>query len=65
MVICEKSKLSAALAQTTSDYDFQRILVMATTNSSQSASPLASIQEDEDADQEYDLDAPFLDLQPM
>ena len=62
----DKSKLLAALAQATTDADFQRLLSTAVNASSSSKSPSSSIQEDEEqVDPEYDLDDPFLDSQPM
>ncbi|KAA0034823.1 hypothetical protein E6C27_scaffold213G00570 [Cucumis melo var. makuwa] len=60
----DKSKLLVALAQATTDADFQRLLSTAVNASSSSKSPSSSIQEDEEQiDPEYDLDD--LDSQPM
>ena len=56
-----KSKLLAALAQTTSEADFQKLLQEAASVGSTSS---PSIVEEEDEDTIYDLNDPFLDSQP-
>ena len=56
-----KSKLLVALAQTTSEADFQKLLQEATSVGSTSS---PSIVEEEDEDTIYDLNDPFLDSQP-
>ena len=56
-----KSKLLAALAQTTSEDDFQKLLQEVASVGSTSS---PSIVEEEDEDTIYDLNNPFLDSQP-
>lgn len=60
----EKSKLLAALAQTTFEANFQKILALTVLNSSSSASPPPPSEEAQE-EPEYDLDNPFLDSQSM
>lgn len=61
----DKSKLLAALAQTTSEADFQKILALTASSSSLSTSPPPSVEDEAEEELDYDLNDPYLDSQPI